>query len=125
MRPQLFTTRLTKLLGIRHPILCGGLGPGVSDARYVAAAVNAGAMGFIVATSPAGPDWFEEQLSICRQLVGDKGFGVNMYISRAPGSAERMNGLVKLLVDFGVTCVETAGSSPGPILPALREAVSS
>ncbi|MGF6789625.1 hypothetical protein [Paraburkholderia sp. 35.1] len=29
-------------LGIRHPLLCGGLGPRVSHARYVAAVVNAG-----------------------------------------------------------------------------------
>ena len=49
MREPLFRTRITELLGIRHPILCGGMGPGVSDARYVAAVVNAGGMGFIMA----------------------------------------------------------------------------
>ena len=26
MTPARYTTRLTELLGIRHPILCGGLG---------------------------------------------------------------------------------------------------
>ena len=44
MRAPLFNTRITEMLGIRHPILCGGMGPGVSDARYVAAVVNAGGM---------------------------------------------------------------------------------
>ena len=32
MRPALFRTRITELLGIRHPILCGGMGPGVNGA---------------------------------------------------------------------------------------------
>src|SRR5581483_3573002 len=56
MRPPLFKTRITELLGIRHPILCGGMGPGVSDARYVAAVVNAGGMGFIMALGWSDPE---------------------------------------------------------------------
>ncbi|WP_208867004.1 nitronate monooxygenase [Bradyrhizobium sp. AS23.2] len=115
-------TRITELLGIRHPILCGGLGPGVSDGKYVAAVVNAGCMGFIVATSPADEDWLEHQIAMCRSLVGGKGFGVNMYISKLAGGADRMRKLIPLLADNGVTCVETAGASPDAILPALREA---
>jgi len=55
MRSPLFKTRITEMLGIRHPILCGGMGPGVSDATYVAAVVNAGGMGFIVASAYPDP----------------------------------------------------------------------
>ncbi len=69
MRPQIFQTSITELLGIRHPLLCGGLGPGVSDGRYVAAAVNAGGMGFIVATGYDDPAQFEEELKTCRALT--------------------------------------------------------
>lgn len=49
IRSQMFKTRITELLGISHPILCGGMGPGVSDADYVAAVVNVGGIGFIAA----------------------------------------------------------------------------
>jgi len=120
MRQQIFRTRITDLLGIRHPILCGGLGPGVSDAAYVASAVKAGGMGFIV--SSGDPDWVEEQVRTCRATLGDLGFGVNIYISRFDEGIERARRLIPLLADNCVSCVETAGASPEPIIPALREA---
>jgi NAD(P)H-dependent flavin oxidoreductase YrpB (nitropropane dioxygenase family) len=50
MTGQLFKTRLTEMLGIEHPILCGGM-MWLSDARLVAGVVNAGAMGFITGPS--------------------------------------------------------------------------
>ncbi|MGH8484357.1 MAG: nitronate monooxygenase, partial [Pseudomonas sp.] len=81
MRSPLFNTRITQMLGIRHPILCGGMGPGVSDAAYVAAVVNAGGMGFIAAAGFSDQAEFREQLRKCRQLTSGKGFGVNLYIS--------------------------------------------
>ena len=37
MRSPMFKTRITEMLDIRHPILCGGMGPSVSEATYVAA----------------------------------------------------------------------------------------
>lgn len=120
MRPQIFKTRITELLGIRHPILCGGLGPGVSDAAYVAAVVKAGGMGFIVSSGET--DWVEEQVRTCRAALGDLGFGVNIYISRFDEGIERARRLIPLLADNRVSCVETAGASPEPIIPALREA---
>ena len=46
MRPMnqpIFQTAISELFGIRHPILCGGL-MWLSDARYVAAVVNGGAL---------------------------------------------------------------------------------
>lgn len=122
MREALFTTRITQLLGIRHPILCGGLGPAVSDADYVAAVVNAGGMGFIVAAGFPDPDEFREQLTHCRRLTGGKGFGVNLYISRQAGGAQRLERHLQILIEEGVRCVETAGASPEPVLPMLRDA---
>ncbi len=122
MRPQFFKTRITDLLGIPHPILCGGLGPGVSDAKYVAACVNAGGMGFIVASAWPDPDEFREQLRLCGRLTGGKPFGVNLYISRQAGGVERINRQLEVLCDEKVLCVETAGASPESIVPRLKEA---
>jgi nitronate monooxygenase len=122
MRPQTFQTSITDLLHIRHPILCGGLGPGVSDGRYVAAVVNAGGMGFIVSSGYDDVDQFENELRTCRELTGGRPFGVNLYISRFAGGAERVLKLLPLLSDYGVSCVETAGASPEPIIPTLKEA---
>ena len=122
MRAPLFATRITRLLGIDHPILFGGLGPGVSDGRYVAAAVNAGCMGFVVAAGYDEPDGFLAELALCRELTGGKPFGANLYISRAPGSVEKIIALIPHLVENGVKVVETAGQSPEPLIPALHEA---
>ncbi|TDN59182.1 nitronate monooxygenase [Paraburkholderia sp. BL10I2N1] len=122
MRPQLFRTRITDLLGIRHPVLCGGLGPRVSDAAYVAAVVNAGGVGFIVAAGFADPDEFRVQLKRCRELTAGQPFGVNLYISRQSGGLARVTEQIRILIEEGVCCVETAGASPEPVIPVLREA---
>jgi len=110
------------MLGIRHPILAGGLGPKVSDARFVAAAVNAGGMGFIVGAGFPNPGEFRDQLALCRELTGGKPFGVNLYISRQAGGVDRVRRQIELLAGSGASCVETAGASPEPIVPMLREA---
>jgi NAD(P)H-dependent flavin oxidoreductase YrpB (nitropropane dioxygenase family) len=122
MRPASFRTRITELLGIRHPILAGGLGPKVSDARYVAAVVNAGGMGFIVAAGFPEPAEFRSQLARCRELTEGKPFGVNLYISRQEGGVDRLKRQIDILVEEGVACVETAGASPEPIVPLLKQA---
>jgi nitronate monooxygenase len=123
MREPLFRTRITDLLGIRHPILCGGLGPAVSDARYVAAVVNAGGMGFIVASGWGNdPEGLRDEVRACRAETRGKPFGVNLYISRQAGGLERAIAHVNVLREEGVSCVETAGASPEPLLPLLREA---
>ena len=98
------------------------MGPGVSDARYVAAVVNAGGMGFIVALGWEDPDEFQAELRKCRELTGGKPFGVNLYISRQAGGIKRAEQQVRILCDEGVACVETAGASPEPVIPILREA---
>lgn len=123
MREALFRTRVTELLGIRHPILCGGMGPAVSDARYVAAVVNAGGMGFIVSSGWGDEhEGLRDELRACRRDTGGKPFGVNLYISRQSGGLERARRQVQVLREEGVCCVETAGASPEPLLPLLREA---
>jgi NAD(P)H-dependent flavin oxidoreductase YrpB (nitropropane dioxygenase family) len=123
MREQLFKTRMTELLGIRHPILCGGL-MWLADGRYVAAACNAGAIGFITALSFPDPEEFREQIRLCRSLVGDKPFGINLSVSRRPGVNERIRKHIDVACEERVPVVETSGSSPEEILPRLKEAGS-
>ena len=47
---QVFSTKITEMLGIDHPILCGGM-QWISRAEFVAAICNAGGLGFITAES--------------------------------------------------------------------------
>jgi NADH:quinone reductase (non-electrogenic) len=122
VRPQVFRTRITDLFGISHPILCGGLFL-LADARYVAAAVNAGCMGFITALSfPGDPDGFRREIQKCRALVGGKPFGVSIAFSARPGVDERLVPFIAAVIEERVKFVETSGSNPSRFLPALKEA---
>jgi nitronate monooxygenase len=121
MTPAVYTTRLTQLFGIRHPILCGGL-MWLSDAAYVAAVVNAGALGFMTARSFPDPQAFRDELRRCRELTGGRPFGVNLYLSQQPGANDMLRGHVEILIEEGVRFIETSGLPPKDLLPQLKEA---
>lgn len=121
MRPSLFSTRLTNLFGIRHPILCGGL-IHLADGKYVAAAVNAGGMGFITALSSPDQQSFRDQLKICRDLTEGKPFGVCLSVSRRPEANERLPHFIETLAEEGVRHVETSGHSPDIVVRQLKDA---
>ena len=121
MGSPLFKTRITELFGIRHPILCGGL-MWLSDARYVAASVNAGGMGFITARTFPDPGAFRDELRKCRELTGGLPFGVNLYLTPRDEENAVIRGHAKILVAEGVRFVETSGLPPKDLLPALKEA---
>jgi NADH:quinone reductase (non-electrogenic) len=121
MRAQAFSTRLTDLLGITHPILCGGL-IHLADGRYVAAVVNAGGMGFITALSSPDNSAFREQLKTCRDLTAGKPFGVCLSVSRRKEANERLPALIDTLLEEGVRIVETSGHSPDIVVPRLKAA---
>ena len=118
MTPALFRTRMTELFGIRHPILAGGL-MWLSDARYVAAVVNAGGMGFITSRSFATLDAFRTELALCDHLTGGKPFGVNLSTSRH--TAIPLADYVQAALEAGVRCFETSGRAPADdLIAAIR-----
>lgn len=121
MRDQVFRTRITDFFGIRHPILAGGL-MWLADARYVAAVVNAGAMGFVTALAFPDADEFQRQIRLCRELTGGKPFGVNLAISRRPEVNARLTRHVDIAIEERVPFVETSGSSPLPLMERFRAA---
>ncbi|OVZ59354.1 nitronate monooxygenase [Pigmentiphaga sp. NML080357] len=114
-------TPITRLFGIRYPVLLGGM-MWLSDASLVAAAVNAGAMGFITARSSADAAAFRDQLQKCRALTGGRPYGVNLTLSRRQGANDGVIDMLRVALDEGVRHFETAGLPPAPLLPALREA---
>ncbi len=121
MTPARYQTRMTELLGIRHPILCGGL-MYLADATYVAAVVNAGAMGFITAKTFPDPGAFRAELQRCAELTGGKPFGVNLYYSPRPEANEVLRGHTEILLGEGVRILETSGLPPKEVLPVLKDA---
>lgn len=94
----------------------------LSDARYVAASVNAGGMGFITARTFPDPGAFRDELRKCRELTGGLPFGVNLYLTPRDEENAVIRGHAKILVAEGVRFVETSGLPPKDLLPALKEA---
>jgi len=73
-------TRITELLGIKHPIILAGMS-WVSEPKLVAAVSNAGGLG-ILAIGPLSPEEARRQIRKTRQLT-DKPFAINaMLITR-------------------------------------------
>ncbi len=114
-----FKTRITELLGIEHPILCGGM-QWVSRADFVAEICNAGGIGFITAETFDSADDLRKEIRKMRTLT-DKPFGVN--ISMIPELMyNRTFEFCDVVCEEGVRVVETAGNTPKPLMPKLKEA---
>lgn len=116
---QAFDTRFTRMFGVRHPIVCGGM-VGVGRAELIAAVAEAGALGFLSALTQKTPDGLADEIRRTRELT-DAPFGVNLTIlptvEPVPYDEYR-----QVIVESGVQVVETAGSNPAPHLPSFRAA---
>lgn len=104
--------KLTKLLGIKYPIIQGGMA-GVSESTLVAAVSNAGGMG-VIGSGFAQPQWLSEEIKKTKSLT-DKPFGVNLLLQN-PGATE----LVKIILKEKVAAVWTGGGNPVPLIPHLK-----
>ena len=74
-------TRATRLLGVRLPIVQGGLAR-VAFAELAAAVSNAGGLGQISTVGLGTPERLRAEIRRCRALT-DKPFGVNLPIGRS------------------------------------------
>jgi nitronate monooxygenase len=112
-------TRLTKLLGIRHPIVQGGMAY-LSRAEFVAAISNAGALGIIAAATFPTAEELRGEIRKTKALT-DNPFGVNIALLPSIRPLD-IDGFFKVVCDEKVAVLETAGRSPADYIPRLKEA---
>ena len=112
-------TRLTELLGIETPIICGGM-MRVGTADLAAAASNAGALGVMTALSQPTLEGLEAEIARCRSLT-DKPFGVNLTVG-VVATEINYDDYLDVIINSGVKIVETAGRSPEPFMERFKEA---
>ncbi len=112
-------TRLTELLGIEAPIICGGM-MRVGTADLAAAASNAGALGVMTALTQPTPEGLEAEIARCGSLT-DKPFGVNLTVG-VVASEINYDDYVDVIIKSGVKIVETAGRSPEPFMDRFKQA---
>jgi NADH:quinone reductase (non-electrogenic) len=102
-----FTTRITEMLGIEHPIVQGGM-QSVGYAELASAVSNAGGLGILTALTQPSPAALREEIERCRAMT-DKPFGVNMTVFPTINSPDYV-GYAQAIIDGGVKIVETAGT---------------
>jgi enoyl-[acyl-carrier protein] reductase II len=111
---QPLDNRVTRLLGVRYPIVQAPMG-WIARAQLASAVSNAGGMG-IIETASGELDAIRDEIRKMRDLT-DQPFGVNialMYV-RDPD-------IVKFVVDQGVRFVTTSAGDPSRYCAELKEA---
>ncbi|KAI2469609.1 hypothetical protein F4781DRAFT_393445 [Annulohypoxylon bovei var. microspora] len=114
-----FDTELTRRLGIKIPVVQGGM-QHVGYAELAAAVSNAGGLGILTALTQPTPEDLRNEIRRCRQMTKYP-FGVNITLLPAlvpPDYAA----FAQVVIDEGIKVVETAGNSPGPVITKLKTA---
>ena len=112
-------TRVTEQLGIRYPIIQGGM-QWVGTAELASAVSNAGGLGTLTALTQPDPEALRREIARCREMT-DQPFAVNLTILptvKPPPYAEYM----QVIIDSGVKIIETAGNNPKEFASKLKAA---
>ena len=107
-------TKLTKLLGIRHPIIQGGMA-WIADASLASAVSNAGGL-VIISAMNAGADWVREEIRKCRTMT-DKPFGVNIMLM-----SPHVEEVAAMVAEEKVPVVTTGAGNPSRFVKMWKEA---
>ncbi|KAF2702841.1 2-nitropropane dioxygenase family oxidoreductase [Pleomassaria siparia CBS 279.74] len=112
-----FNTELTRTLGIRVPIVQGGM-QWVGYAELASAVSNAGGLGLLTALTQPTPEDLRKEIRRCRAMTKSP-FGVNLTLlpSMVPPD---YGAYAQVIIDEGIRVVETAGNSPGPVIKQLK-----
>ncbi|OCK84439.1 inosine monophosphate dehydrogenase [Lepidopterella palustris CBS 459.81] len=114
-----FNTQLTRKLGIKVPIVQGGM-QWVGYAELASAVSNAGGLGILTALTQPTPEDLRKEIRRCRTMTNNP-FGVNLTLLPAlvpPDYAA----YARVIIEEGINIVETAGNSPGPVIKQLKAA---
>jgi nitronate monooxygenase len=112
-------TRLTELLGIEVPIICGGM-MRVGTADLAAAVSNAGGLGVMTALTCKTADDLRAEIARCQSLTS-KPFAVNITVGVVATPID-YGEYIRAIIESGVKIVETAGRSPEPFMEAFKAA---
>jgi nitronate monooxygenase len=112
-------TRVTELLGIRYPIIQGGM-QWVGRAELASAVSNAGGLGILTALTQPSPKALRDEIARCRTMT-DRPFGVNITILPSTNPPPYEDYLDAAL-DGGVRILETAGRGPKEFIAKAKQA---
>jgi len=114
----MFNNRVTRMLGLRYPIVQGGM-QWIGRAELASAVSNAGGLGILTALTQPTPEALAQEIARCRSMT-DRPFGVNLTILPA-ASPPPYADYVDAIVASGVRIVETAGNSPREFIARFKQ----
>ena len=113
-------TKITEMLGIRYPVIQGGM-QNVAAPELAAAVSNAGGLGTINTTMYPEPEAFERAVKRVKELT-DRPFCVNMSLLPDVNVGEDARRYIEICGREGVKVIETAGTKPDALAPLIHEA---
>jgi NAD(P)H-dependent flavin oxidoreductase YrpB (nitropropane dioxygenase family) len=117
--PPAMKTRVTELLGIRYPIVQGGM-QWVGRAELASAVSNAGGLGTLTGLTQPTPEALVREIERCNSMT-DAPFAVNMTIFPAI-TPPPYEAYIDAIIGSGVKIVETAGNKAIEFWPKLKAA---
>ncbi|GAB6171693.1 nitronate monooxygenase family protein [Paradesulfitobacterium aromaticivorans] len=117
---MVFRTGITRLLGIKYPIILGSM-HWITDAKLSSAVSNAGGLGIISSARFKDGDELREEIRKAKQLT-DKPLGVNISLNRATALAPNTE-FIQAVIEERIPVVETSGvRSPEEVIYPLHAA---
>jgi NAD(P)H-dependent flavin oxidoreductase YrpB (nitropropane dioxygenase family) len=114
----MFATRLTQMLGIKYPIVQGGL-QWLATAQLASAVSEAGGLGIISSLSFPDQESLREEIRRMREKT-QKPFGVNLSILPGLAKGDQASEMLRVILEEKVPVVETSGRSPEPFIQKLK-----
>src|SRR5260370_27066643 len=111
--------RVTELLGLRYPIVQGGM-QWVGRAELASAVSNAGGLGTLTGLTQPTPEALVREIERCNSMT-DAPFAVNMTIFPAI-TPPPYEAYIDAIIGSGVKIAETAGNKAIEFLPKLKAA---
>lgn len=113
-------TEFTRLLGIKYPIVQGGM-QWVGTPPLAAAVARAGGLGMLTALTQPSPEDLREAIKETRRLLGDREgkFGVNITLLPSINPPDYA-GYTRAALEEGIDIFETAGNNPKPLIDYIR-----
>ena len=108
--------KLNEFLGIKYPIIQGGMA-NIATGEFAAAVSNAGGLG-LIASGGMNAEQIREEIKICREKT-DKPFGVNLMLMNPD-----VDNIAQMLKEEAPEVITTGAGSPEKYIAMWKEAGS-